>query len=99
MKRIRMIQAGEEVPQDILSCMLSSKVILFCGWHLSTLFSIGNMENLKIEDLVDDFCTFYVAGNDYWASKASPNISYIETLVLCRYMSRIWCANKVLVQK
>ena len=30
LKRIRMIQAGEEVPQDILTCMLKSTFSIYC---------------------------------------------------------------------
>ena len=60
-----MIQDGQDIPQDILTYMLSSKKV--CYLHEHTLknilsYSSANKENWNIEELVDYYLTFYVAG-------------------------------------
>ncbi len=67
MKRIRAVEAGEQIPRDILSSILQvaceySKLMLILTDHF-VLFHIATKESVDIEDLVDDFVTFYVAGN------------------------------------
>lgn len=76
-KRIRAIENGEDVPDDILSHILQitgklNDVILvcqclnacsLCSCSLQLFLPIVKEENVDIEDLIDDFATFYIAGN------------------------------------
>ncbi len=67
MKRIKAVEAGEQIPRDILSsilqvaCQCIHLLCIYCTLLPSNL-STATKESVNIEDLVDDFITFYVAG-------------------------------------
>ena len=65
MKRIKSLDSGEKVPNDILTHILkvASKCITYsvCACNEDAVY-IGTNESADIETLVDDFVTFYVAG-------------------------------------
>ena len=60
MRIIKSIQSGEDTPQGILTLMLTGKKNVHSFTTLNYV-STGDQGH-DIEDLVDDFLTFYVAG-------------------------------------
>ncbi|XP_064405692.1 cholesterol 24-hydroxylase-like [Halichondria panicea] len=76
MKRIRAVEAGEQIPRDILSSILQVA---------------STKESVDIEDLVDDFVTFYIAGQE-----TTGNLLSIATVlihqhpdVMCRLQAEV----------
>ena len=77
---IKSIQNNEDVPHDILTQIISIT---------------QKKENIQVEDLVDDFVTFYVAGMT-WASLSQVNLSclfhmymYIKWFSFCCFCKDI----------
>ncbi len=68
MKRISAIEAGEQIPRDILSSILQVACEYIYTFYVYTYvlllmnLSTATKESVDIEELVDDFVTFYVAG-------------------------------------
>ena len=77
-RRIQSIESGEQVPNDILTHILQ----LSCEYIAGNLHNYGTndffcyydcaisatKESVDIEELVDDFVTFYIAGQETTAS-------------------------------
>ncbi|XP_064405688.1 cholesterol 24-hydroxylase-like isoform X2 [Halichondria panicea] len=76
MKRIRAVEAGEQIPRDILSSILQVA---------------STKESVDIEDLVDDFVTFYVAGQETTGNLLSFAVVLLNQHpeVLCRLQAEI----------
>ena len=79
-QRIKSIQNNEDVPHDILTQIISIT---------------QKEENIQVEDLVDDFVTFYAAGMT-WASLSQVNLSclfhmymYIKWFSFCCFCKDI----------
>ena len=65
MKRIKAVEDGEPIPRDILSSILqvACESIEFSTSLISIFYTCtATKESVDIEDLVDDFVTFYIAG-------------------------------------
>ena len=71
-KRINAIESGEQVPNDILTHIvkitsgllpvhMSNMKVIFTMALFQTIF-LATTGDIDVEDLVDDFTTFYVAG-------------------------------------
>ena len=68
MRRIKSIQSGKDTPQDILTLILSGmKFSILKILTLQLIIETGDQSH-DIEDLVDDFLTFYVAGKYHTSS-------------------------------
>ena len=70
MKRIKAVEDGEEIPRDILSSILqiaceSKRVSPQVCYSLVFVSLTATKESVDIEDLVDDFVIFYVAGERF----------------------------------
>ena len=72
MKRIKTIENGEQPPNDILTHILkvastTCKCGSCCCYGLIVFFSphtaSTETETVSVETLLDDFCTYYVAGS------------------------------------
>ena len=85
MKRIKAVEDGEPIPRDILSSILQVacelKRIILWQWLGYMISSTAAKESVDIEDLVDDFVTFYIAGA----------ITSILNLTLCH---TVYCAGQ-----
>ncbi len=68
MKRIKAVEAGEQIPRDILSSILQVACECIYTFYVYTYIlllinlSTATKESVDIEELVDDFVTFYAAG-------------------------------------
>lgn len=66
MKRISSIERGETIPHDILSCILkTTRKLAYIGINInsvSILYTVEADHTTDIEQLVDDFMTFFIAG-------------------------------------
>ena len=70
-KRIKAVTSGEELPNDILTQMLQPCSEYCCRnhTHISLFFFHPVAEGgVDMETLVDDFVTFFIAGEmEYWS--------------------------------
>lgn len=65
LERIETIERRESIPNDLLTHMLefASMPEYVCYNNNNSSFSLGLHQDIDLEDLIDDFTTFYTAGN------------------------------------